>query len=77
MGTEYSTTDFWLAAFLKAKGLLIWDVRRGGSRSIFVFEDRGDRASLVRDFYNEGVVNVRDFKSAFQDLKSVIYNFKE
>lgn len=77
MINEYTTTDFWLASFLKTKGLRIYDVRRTGTRSLFVFEDRSDRVVLVKDFYNEGMVSVRDFKNAFQDLKSIIYNFKE
>ncbi len=70
----YSTTDFWLSGFLKAKGLKIIDVRKESSRSIFIFEDEPRREELTREFYNNGLIEVGLFKSALQDLKSIIHS---
>lgn len=70
----YATTDFYLAAFLKAKGMKIVDTEQNGRRSTFLFENCSDTKSLVRDFYNDGLIKVNDFKNAIQDLKAMIYN---
>lgn len=74
MNNEYSTTDFWLAVFLKASGLKVIAVRKNGGRSIFIFEGRDDREQLVRDFYNDGLIRVNAVKNAAQDIKSMIHN---
>lgn len=71
---HYATTDFYLSAFLKAKGLRLVDLQREGRRTTFIFEDRGDRKQLIKDFYNDGKVEVNAFKNAIQDLKAIIYN---
>lgn len=70
----YETTDLYLGCFLKARGLRLLDAKREGRRTTFVFEDRTDRAQLIRDFYNDGIVRVNDFKNALQDLKAIVYN---
>jgi len=72
--SQYATTDFYLSAFLKAKGLKLVDLHREGRRSTFIFEDRKDRKQLIKDFYNDGKVEVNSFKNAIQDLKAIIYN---
>lgn len=71
----YSTSDFYLACFLKARGLPILNVEREGRRSTFIFEDNGEVKRLVLEFYNDGKVEVNAFKNAIQDLRSIIYNF--
>lgn len=71
---RYATSDFYLACFLKAKGLRLVDLEREGRRSTFVFEDTDDRKDLIREFYNNGVIRVNSFKNAIQDLKAIIYN---
>ena len=70
----YVTTDFYLSAFLKAKGVRLLGTERDGRRSIFTFEDRGNIKQLVLEFYNDGKVEVNAFKNAIQDLKAVVYN---
>jgi hypothetical protein len=70
----YETTDLYLGAFLKAQGLGLLDRRLDGRRVTFIFADRSDRTSLVRDFYNNGQVRVNDLVHALQDLKAAIYN---
>lgn len=70
----YASTDFYLSAYLKAKGLKLLNVERDGRRAIFIFEDRRDRKELIRSFYNNGVVEINAFKNAIQDLKAATYN---
>ncbi len=70
----YQVSDFYLAAFLKAKKMKLIDISREGRRVTFVFEDREDRQQITKDFYNDGSVQVNPFIHAIQDLKSIIYN---
>lgn len=72
--TGYQVSDFYLAAFLKAKQMKLIDISREGRRVTFVFEDREDRQQITKDFYNDGNVQVNPFIHAIQDLKSIIYN---
>jgi len=71
---SYASTDFYLSAYLKTKGLKLLNVERDGRRAIFVFEDRGDRRDLIKSFYNDGMVSINAFKNAIQDLKAATYN---
>ena len=75
MKKTYASTDLYLCGFLKAKDMKLINVERDGRRNTFVFEDRVDREKLIKEFYNDGMVKVNDFKNAIVDLKSVIYNF--
>jgi hypothetical protein len=75
MNATYATSDFYLASYLKARGLELEDAQREGRRTIFVFSDRDDRTNLVREFYNDGMVRVSAFTHAIQDLKAVVYNW--
>lgn len=70
----YQVSDFYLAAFLKAKNFKLADISKEGRRVIFIFEDRDDRSQLTKDFYNDGLIQVSPFIHAIQDLKSIIYN---
>jgi len=74
---DYSVSDFYLAAFLKARNFKLKNTVREGRRVTFVFEDNETRPQLVKDFYNDGVVQVNPFIHAIQDLKSIIYNIPE
>ena len=71
----YVTTDLYLASFLKARGFRLVETEREGRRVAFVFEDREDRKSAIREFYDDGLVRVNDFKHAIQDLKAAVYNW--
>ena len=73
----YPVSDFYLAAYLKAKNMKLMDIAREGRRVTFIFEDREDRSTLVKDFYNDGMVQVNPFIHAIQDLKSIIYNMPD
>ena len=70
----YRTSDFYLAAFLKAKGMRIIDREKVGIRVTFIFDDRSDRKILVAEFFNDGVVKIGAFRNAIQDLKTMVFN---
>ena len=70
----YGTSDIWLAAYLKAKGLRLVGAEREGRRCRFVFSDRPDREQLLFDFVNQGVVQVAPYRHALDDLKAIVYN---
>jgi len=70
----YMTSDLYLSAFLKAKGLKLITNETNGKKVTFVFEDRKDREQLVRSFFNNGSVNITDFKGALQDLKTIVFH---
>jgi len=70
----YMTSDLYLSAFLKAKGFKLINTKRDGKKVIFIFEDKKDRNELIRKFFDNGLVNVRDFRSAIQDLKTIVFN---
>lgn len=71
---DFLTSDLYLSAFLKAKGLKLIDKKTEGKKVIFIFEDREDREDLVRQFFNNGLVNITAFKGAIQDLKTMVFN---
>ena len=70
----YASSDFYLSAYLKAKGLTLLSTEKEGRRSTFIFEDTDTRRELVLAFYNNGEVSVNAFKNAIQDLKAIVYN---
>lgn len=72
--SKYATSDFYLAAYLKAKHLKLVSTEREGRRTTFVFEHKPDIEELILSFYNNGQVKVNAFKNAIQDLKAIIYN---
>lgn len=71
---RYFTTDFYLAAFLRAKGLKLIEVMKENGRSTFVFEGNIEKDNLIKDFYNNGLIEVGFYKNALQDIKAIIHN---
>jgi len=72
--STYLTSDLWLAAFLKAKGLKIIRVEGSNRKASFVFEDTPERKDLIEEFYNNGPIGITIIKNAMLDLKSAIFN---
>ena len=73
----YESRDLFLAAYLKAKGYPIREVRRNGNRkAVFVFEDRPERELEILDYYNgRGSIQPLAYVNAWKDLKALTYNF--
>lgn len=74
MMNTYRTSDLYLSAFLKARGMRLTDKFRNGNKFVFIFDDRGDRKELIQEFFNDGIVSVNAFKNAIQDLKTMVFN---
>jgi len=74
MNQTYSTSDLWLSAFLKARGLKIIRIEGNNRRAAFVFEDTADRKALIEEFYNNSLIGITLIKNAMADLKSAIFN---
>lgn len=72
--TTYGTTDLYVGAFLKARGIKLIDVDKAGRRITFLFENSDKTKRLIKEFYNEGRVKISDFQHALKDLKSITYN---
>lgn len=72
----FSTDNFSLAIFLKAKGCNMLHVTKGKSRrSFFNFEDSPLRQKLTNDYWNEkGTVEPRDFYRTEKELKMLLYD---
>jgi hypothetical protein len=70
----YSTSDLYLSAFLKARGMRLKDKFRNGNKFVFIFDDRDDRKELIQEFFNDGTVSITAFKNAIQDLKTMVFN---
>jgi len=74
MNSTYKTSDLYLSAYLKAKGLRLIDKQKLGDKFVFIFDDRPDRKELIEEFFNDGLVSITAFKNAIQDLKTMVFN---
>ena len=70
----YRTSDLYLSAFLKARGMRLKDKFRNGNKFVFIFDDRDDRKELLQEFFHDGSVSITAFKNAIQDLKTMVFN---
>lgn len=71
----FFTSDIWLAAFLKAKGLKLNRVEGEKRRAVFVFENIKNGEELIKQFYNDdNQIGILTIKNAMSDIKSAIFN---
>lgn len=72
---NFGTSDFYLAAFLVAKGLKLNNVDRNDPRRfVFVFDDVKHREKLVQDFlFGNSEVEPKSFAGAIKNLKHLLY----
>jgi hypothetical protein len=72
---SFKTGDLYQSAFFRAKGARLIDVKTAEyGKLIFEFEDSENINTLVKEFCNNGTVNVQDFISAIRTLKGLIAN---
>ena len=73
---EFTTPDFYIAAFLLAKGHKLISAHHDGSKRVFfAFDDFEGRKALLRAFlYGEAVVEPQVFITAIKSLKQVIHS---
>jgi len=71
----YKTRDFYLACFLKTKGLQLVEVIREGKVAVFSFKLTGNLNQIITNFYNgTEMVSAISFINSIRDLKALIYN---
>lgn len=74
---EYRTSDFYMAAFIKAKGIRLIDLeRQPDGRCHFIFDLPLDltEKSISLDYYGaDATVHPREFASAIKALKSLLH----
>lgn len=74
---QYSCSDIYLAAYLKAHGIELVDYSRDiqdPRRVNFFFKESPERKEIHVSFYNGGMVEIRSFINAIKDLKSLTRN---
>lgn len=71
---SYKTSDLYLSAFLKSKGVILHNIERRDNKVFFVFQDEGDIPDLVNKYFNNSSVEVLSFKAALTDLRSIIFD---
>lgn len=75
--SPFMTTDLYLSAFLKTKGMILIDQIRDNNKKIhFVFKETKNRKKLIQEYFNNGSVNIADFKNSLQDLKTIVFNIQ-
>lgn len=74
--TLFSSTDFYLVAYLMMRGMRLHKIEpRGEGRSIFHLEDQPDRRRMVEEYLQgEALVDPLKYKEAIQRLKSFKHN---
>ena len=72
----FSTSDFYLAAFLRAKGFNLVDMDRTNTkRAFFIFENRKDKTELVENFlFGNAYVEPKSFIAAIKELKQLLHS---
>lgn len=72
----YSTTDMYLASYLKAKGRELLDVEKDKGRMTFIFnDDDAQMKQIVVDYYDgKGQVEPRFLIDAIKNMKSLTHN---
>jgi hypothetical protein len=72
--TNYKTSDLYLAAFLKLKGLKM-SVEKNRNKAIFTFEKTDELSLLVNEYLNEGgSCSPLLYTNSIKNLKNLIYN---
>ena len=73
---EYTTSDFYVTAFLLALGHKISHINRDNPKRVFfAFNDFDGREDLVRSFlYGEAQVGAQVFVAAIKTLKGLIHS---
>jgi len=71
-GRTYETTDMGIVAFLRCKGYKVSDLKRDGSKVVFVFDDQAERKQLVLDYFNGAQVSCIDFQTKLVEARTMM-----
>ncbi len=75
--TIYKTSDLYLGAFLKTKGVFLEKAAWENGRVVFTFQDPGNIQELIAEYFNDSIVGVLAFKAALRDLRTIIFEHKD
>lgn len=70
---SYSSPDLYLVAFLKAHGCKLCKIRHVGNQLHFSLDGENIQ-KLVRDYFNNGGVQVLSFTQAIRELRNIVKN---
>lgn len=76
MNEQFKTSDFYVAAFCKTKGMKLCGMdKTNPKRAVFLFEDTEDRPQLVEDFWQgRAIVEPQAFVSNIRSLKQMLFS---
>lgn len=76
MNNEYKTSDFYIAAYIKASGIpLLYADKSNPRKVLFVFSGLKDSQNLAEDFlFGKGSIEPRTFVAAIKELKQLLYS---
>lgn len=69
----FRTSDLYLSAYLRARGISLVGTEGPRDRVVFLFEDKGEIQKFVADYFNNGPVGVLDFKNYVRELKTLVH----
>lgn len=72
---QYSTRDYYIASFLKARGFKLVATNKNGKDVYFIFEGKEEIENILPGFYNgtEKVVAI-ELTTAIRNIKSLLHN---
>ena len=72
---QYSTKDYYISSFLKAKGFKLLATDKKGKDIYFIFEGKEEIEKTLPGFYNgtEKVIAI-DMVTAIRNIKSMLHN---
>ena len=72
---QYSTRDYYIASFLKARGFKLVDTAKRGKDVYFIFEGKEEIEKILPGFYNgtEKVIAI-ELTTAKRNIKSLLHN---
>jgi len=71
---SYRTSDLYLSAFLKSKGIILQGTEKETGKVIFIFQNEGNIQDLINKYFNDSDVGVLRYKAALGDLRSIIFD---
>jgi len=72
--TKYTTSDLYLAAFLKLKGNKM-SVEKNRNKAIFIFDRSEELNNLITDYLSgEGSCEPLLYANSVKNLKNLLYN---
>lgn len=73
----FETSDLYLSSALKTIGFKLLDIKKVGTKGIFVFEDRPDREEAVKKYFSgELSGSFKAFANTWSDLKGYVMELR-